>query len=156
MIESVVAEFTVMMKPVGKGRPIVTKSGAFTPNKTRSAEQAVRDSWSQACGVEMTGPIELTVWAYFERPKGHFTGKGALSKKGRENPFPEVHPDWDNVGKLVADALNGFAWRDDKSIIDGHVRKRWCDERVPFPCMVVTYRTMPSGDADLIFDLVPQ
>ena len=30
--------------------------------------------------------------------------------------------DWDNIGKLISDALNGIAYKDDKQVKDGHVR----------------------------------
>lgn len=36
---------------------------------------------------------------------------------------PTVKPDWDNIGKLIADALNGIAYDDDKCIVDAMVRK---------------------------------
>lgn len=147
-------QFTVLIPPVGKGRPVVTRSGAFTPAKTRNAEQAVRDAWHDAGQPRIDGPIDMTVWAYFSRPKGHFTPKGAMSKKGIETPFPVVHPDWDNIGKLVADALNKYAYADDKAIVDGHVRKRWCDSE-QIPCLVVQFRPMTAG-VSMIFDLVPQ
>ena len=41
---------------------------------------------------------------------------------------PTVKPDWDNIGKLVADALNGIAYDDDKCIVDAQVRKFYSDQ----------------------------
>lgn len=121
-------EFTVMSRPTGKQRPFVTKAGvAFTPQKTVNVEQSVRDAWLGSGGVVVEGPVGLLVTAFHERPKGHYTPKGSLSAKGKREPVPTVHPDWDNIGKLVADALNGYAWRDDRAITDGAVKKRWAD-----------------------------
>lgn len=40
---------------------------------------------------------------------------------------PTVKPDWDNIGKLVSDALNGIAYDDDKSVVDAVVRKYYSD-----------------------------
>lgn len=36
---------------------------------------------------------------------------------------PTVKPDWDNVGKIVCDALNGIAWHDDAQVTQATVRK---------------------------------
>ena len=38
---------------------------------------------------------------------------------------PTVKPDLDNIAKIVADALNGLAYRDDSCIVDLVVRKRY-------------------------------
>ncbi len=40
---------------------------------------------------------------------------------------PTKKPDWDNIGKIVSDALNGVAYEDDKSIISAAVYKRYSD-----------------------------
>lgn len=37
------------------------------------------------------------------------------------------HRDWDNIGKMISDALNGIAWVDDEQVDDGRVRKRYGD-----------------------------
>lgn len=37
-----------------------------------------------------------------------------------------VRSDWDNIGKLVSDALNGVFWEDDRQIVDGRVQKLSC------------------------------
>ena len=31
--------------------------------------------------------------------------------------------DWDNIGKIVCDSLNGIAYHDDVQIVDAQVRK---------------------------------
>lgn len=36
-------------------------------------------------------------------------------------------PDWDNLGKLVSDSLNGVVWTDDARVVSGHVWKRYGD-----------------------------
>lgn len=40
---------------------------------------------------------------------------------------PTIKPDWDNVGKLIADALNGVAYYDDKYVVDGMARKFYAE-----------------------------
>ena len=53
--------------------------------------------------------------------------------------FPKKH-DWDNIGKIVCDGLNGVAWHDDKQIFDGMVHKRFGD-RPRTVVLVTTYTT---------------
>ena len=40
---------------------------------------------------------------------------------------PTVKPDWDNIGKIVADALNKIAYYDDAQIVDSQTRKFYSD-----------------------------
>lgn len=40
---------------------------------------------------------------------------------------PTVTPDWDNIGKLVCDALNGVAYDDDKVICEAAVYKKYSE-----------------------------
>lgn len=43
----------------------------------------------------------------------------------RYNPKPQSgKPDWDNLGKLACDALNGIAFKDDSQVDTGAVTKR--------------------------------
>ena len=38
---------------------------------------------------------------------------------------PTKKPDWDNIGKIVSDALNKFAFLDDAQIVDARVVKEY-------------------------------
>ena len=73
-------------------------------------------------------PVSLSVAAFFARPKSHYrTGKfkGALRKD-----IPEYHtkrPDFDNILKLIADALNGVFWKDDSVIVWVQMVKLYSD-----------------------------
>ena len=74
------------------------------------------------------GPIEIEVLLVVERPLGHFNTKGELNKKGREMPFPHnKKPDVDNAIKLVMDALNTRAYRDDVQVCKAAVMREWGD-----------------------------
>ena len=41
---------------------------------------------------------------------------------------PVKRPDWDNVGKIVTDALNGVAYDDDSQIVSASVEKYYSEE----------------------------
>ena len=42
--------------------------------------------------------------------------------------FPLKKPDLDNVMKIVCDALNGIAYKDDVQIVNAKICKRWSSE----------------------------
>lgn len=116
--------FTVRGDPFGKQRPRHTKGGhTYTPNETREHEQLIAWAYRQQYRNFRFSPktyIDIRVFAYIGIPK-------SASKATRERMIsgeirPAVKPDWDNIGKLVADALNGVAYDDDKCIVDAMVR----------------------------------
>lgn len=116
--------------PVGKGRPRFTSRGvAFTPRPTRVAENDIRLAWRAALSPRLPddAPIAMYVWLFHERPKSHLKADGSLSALGRRTPFAIRKPDVDNSAKLVCDALNGLAYRDDAQITDLFVCRRWSD-----------------------------
>lgn len=130
--------------PTGKGRPrFDPRTGrAYTPKGTRLAEGVVRDAWTHAgCPRLPDGPVAMTVVAVMARPKGHRTAKGLLNKKGKATPRPTKKPDFDNVAKLIGDALNRHAYHDDAQIVEVGIVKRWAtgseDE-----CMQITLESL--------------
>lgn len=61
-----------------------------------------------------------------ERTKGHFIATGDLSTEGLRHPLPENRkPDVDNAAKLVMDALNKRAYKDDVQVTTATQKKRW-------------------------------
>lgn len=116
-------------QPVGKGRPRFVKATGrtYTPKATLLAENEIRRAWEQDGRPRLDeGPISLHVRLAVSRPKGHYTTKGELSAAGLRTPFPaRQKPDVDNALKLVMDALNTRAWRDDVQIISATVARRW-------------------------------
>ena len=122
--------FTVDGDPFGwqrTGQNRYTKA-TYTQGKTRKHEQLVAWAYKAAAGgfsFPDETHIELRVIAFMKIPKG-------TSKKKREKMLsgeirPIVKPDWDNIGKLVSDALNGIAYKDDKYVVDAVVRKFYSD-----------------------------
>lgn len=111
-------------------------SRPFTPERTRQAREAVRLAWMHHGKPRIDGdrvPLALTVECVFARPADHFLADGSLSAKGRREPYPHGHGDWDNLGKLVTDALQDqdgmrLAFADDAQVTDALVVKRWASE----------------------------
>lgn len=123
--------FTVEGPPVGKGRPRFSKRGRFvkvyTPKETLAAEERIRVAWREAGSQTVEGAFQVVVEAFHGRPDGHYLTDGvSLSAEGRRHPFPENRkPDLDNVLKLVLDALNGHAYKDDVAAVKESCRRSW-------------------------------
>ena len=91
-------------EPVPKGRPRVYNGHGITPKRTLEAENNIRRKWvSQFPGMQpLTGDIHISIDFY----------------------MPDRHvKDWDNLAKLVTDALNGIAYADDRQIVTAIVTK---------------------------------
>jgi Holliday junction resolvase RusA-like endonuclease len=123
-------ELNISGKPEGKSRPRFGSGGrVYTPRKTEVAEREIRAAWEEQGRPRLPdGPIEIEIVLIVERPRGHFNTKGELNKKGRSMPFPHnKKPDVDNAVKLVMDALNTRAYRDDVQICKATVTREWGD-----------------------------
>lgn len=118
-------------KPRGKGRPKFARRGqavvTYTDEQTVSMEETIRAIWRETGAQRLPDgeALELTVRVTHERPQNHFRKNGQLSKKGHESPIPTRKPDGDNVFKLVADALNGLAYKDDSQIAYWDLKAQW-------------------------------
>lgn len=124
-------KLTIPGTAVGKGRPrFNTRTGrAYTDQKTRVAENDIRAIWREAGSPRLPDgwPISVEVIVVMKRPASHYLGSGALSAAGRRSVYPIRKPDADNCAKLVCDALNGLAYKDDAQITDLEVRRRWAE-----------------------------
>lgn len=112
--------------PNGKPMPVVK---SYTPSHVTDAEgsiiavaqQIVREG--RAARIE--GALEAELTFFRDLPK-------SCSKKKREAMLagierPATKPDWDNLGKLVTDALEGVLYAHDAALTDVLVRKRYSD-----------------------------
>lgn len=120
--------FSVPGEPVGKARPRFTKSGhAYTPAKTRVYESIVKGEASIAMRwkKQLTGAISLSVRAFFPIPK-YFT-RSIREKALSGELYHQKKPDWDNVGKIISDALNGVVYADDAIVARAEVVKLYSD-----------------------------
>lgn len=119
---TVILDVHVPMEPRGKQRPRISKNGhVFTPPQTINAEKQIRMyARLQYKQPPVDGPVKLLVQAFFLKPKS----------APKDRLYPIVTPDWDNLGKLVSDALNKLIYLDDKQIISATVEKHYCKQFV--------------------------
>lgn len=92
----------------------------FTPKRQRDAMGVVKlfcqRAMAAAGAAPIEGAIDLSISAFYLRPKSR---RGARWKTSR--------PDADNLSKLIKDALNTVAWRDDAQVCSLHVWKQYAD-----------------------------
>lgn len=126
--------FTVPGSPVGKARPRVvrTKAGrsmSFTPDKTVAYEELVRLRFAESLQGQPFQPLEgalrIKIFAGYPVPKSTSKKRRAAMLEGTE--LPTKKPDWDNIGKIICDALNGVAYKDDAQITKSEFDKRYID-----------------------------
>jgi Holliday junction resolvase RusA-like endonuclease len=123
-------------KPIGYGSSVPdTKSQRYK----RVIEKAARSSMRDAQLVR--GPVRLLITAYIAVPASY-------SRRKREDcltcrVWPTVKPDFDNIEKVVADALTGVVWLDDKQVVQSAFNKLWA---VRGSLHVMVDAVFPVGD----------
>ena len=121
------AKFCIHGDPQGKGRPrFSTVCGHVhtrTPDETVLYENLVKTEYRQQVGVKFPDDamLDVRIFAYYPIPKSVSKRKRQAMLEKRIRPIKK--PDWDNVGKVMCDSLNGIAYRDDAQVVDSMVRK---------------------------------
>lgn len=98
------------------------------PKGDRIAEAVIIDAWKQEGEPRIDEDVAIRILMVIvtPRPQGHFKKTGELSADGIRQPVPrKKKPDLDNALKLVCDALNKRAYRDDVLIAEVGVVRRW-------------------------------
>lgn len=130
--------FRVPGKPLAKGRPRFTRGGhVYTPEATAEYENLVKLCFLEQAPdwVPSDKPVTMTVWAWYPIPESWSKKKKQLALDHQISPGK---PDWDNVGKIISDALNGVAYVDDSQIC--------------FCTIVKSYGEVPEVRVELIFE----
>jgi len=118
-------KYTIPGPPKGKARHRTGNGRTYTPEQTAMYENLVKYAYVEAGGKMLNGQVEMTIYAYYLIPKSISKKRRALMLEGKVRPT--IKPDWDNIGKIVADSLNKIAYRDDACVTDATVRKRYSD-----------------------------
>ena len=84
--------------------------------------------------------MDLRIVAYYSIPPSKSKKQQALMRSKQVRPTKK--PDWDNIGKVVADSLNQIAYADDAQIVDSMVRKFFSDN----PRVEVSIREVKSNE----------
>lgn len=116
-------EFTIPGQPQGKARARITRYGSYTPEKTVFYENLIKLSYVNKTDFYSEKPLHISIEAIFEPVK-------SVSKVQRQAMLndlikPTKKPDIDNIAKVVLDALNGVAFKDDTQVINLTLNKRY-------------------------------
>lgn len=136
--------FTIPGIPGAKARPrvrVIQPKGPnakpfatmYSPAETTAYENLVKISYRQVhCGNPSKQPIKMTVKAFFPIPVSS-TKRFKMECANDDKPVVKK-PDWDNIGKVISDALNEIAYKDDSQVYSSIVEKYYSDK----PRTVVT------------------
>ncbi|MFU0831712.1 MAG: RusA family crossover junction endodeoxyribonuclease [Oscillospiraceae bacterium] len=125
--------FTIPGPPKGKARPRVVRakngrSLTYTPDKTVAYEELVRIRYQAAAkGFQFPKDAQVAVQivAWYPVPNNKSKKVKTAMLSGRINPTKK--PDCDNIVKIICDALNGFAYKDDAQITQVQIKKKYSD-----------------------------
>lgn len=111
----------------GKARPRFKKNGKRPHNtiETIKYEAWVRKNYKEQCGKFFKGPIKVFIVAYFKIPKSYTKKQREAIKIGEL--YPTKKPDSDNIAKIILDALNSIAYKDDTQVVDLVIVKRYTE-----------------------------
>jgi Holliday junction resolvase RusA-like endonuclease len=125
--------FVVPGDPRPKERPrFHEREYTYTPRETQRAEHTVKVVARSAKVKPIQGPVSIEL-RFFRATKRRC--------------------DWDNLAKLVCDALNGIAWKDDSQIVDARIVK---GHDAGSPRTEVVVQTHPAPEAVNWLDAVEQ
>jgi Holliday junction resolvase RusA-like endonuclease len=126
-----VREFKIPGKVQAKQRPRFSKSGiVYTPKETRVYEDFVRVCYSDYANQYQwepyDGQLRAEIEVFIQVPKSD----SKLNKQAKiiGEIRPTIKPDCDNLAKSILDSLNGWAYRDDKQVIELSVKKFYAEQ----------------------------
>lgn len=126
-------EFQILGTPVGKRRPkfstIHGYAQAVKPKEDVIYENLVKVCFTQAKPTDYDlydKPLRVEITAFFDIPKSFSKKRIEEALEGCISPLKK--PDADNIAKIICDALNGVAYKDDTQIAELRVRKIYAAE----------------------------
>ena len=122
-------EFEIPSKIIGKGRPRLNSytGKVYTPTRTKDYEELVEQYFLLKYPRYKTldGRIKMDIVAYFEVPKS--TSKLVNTQMMENKISPTKKPDIDNIVKIILDAMNNIAFKDDTQITKISVEKKYSE-----------------------------
>lgn len=120
-------EFEMIGDVVGKARPRMnTRTGrAYTPTNTKNYEYFLRQWFIREYPnfTTIESRVKVTIIAYFGIPKS--TSKKKEAEMLANIISPTKKPDADNIVKIVLDAMNKFAFKDDTQVTKLEIEKKY-------------------------------
>lgn len=122
--------FTIPGEPQGKARARTGKGFAYTPEKTVNYEALIKQIFQYEANKGRSydpteKAIEMLIVAFYGIPKSTSKTNRTLMYATRLRPTKK--PDVDNIAKIVCDALNKIAYRDDTQVVKLTVEKYYAN-----------------------------
>jgi len=122
-------EFEVPGKIIGKGRPRLNSytGCVYTPTRTKDYENLVIQYFMLKYPrfKPLDGSVKVEIIANFEVPKSAKKSDKELMLENKINPIKK--PDIDNIVKIILDAMNECAFKDDTQITKLSVEKKYSE-----------------------------
>lgn len=123
-------EFEVPGKIIGKGRPRLNSytGQVYTPTRTKDYECLIIQYFMLKYPrfKPFEGRVSVEIIASFEVPKSTKKSDKELMLENKINPLKK--PDIDNIVKIILDAMNECAFKDDTQITKLAVEKKYAKE----------------------------
>ena len=123
-------EFEIPGKIIGKGRPRLNSytGQVYTPTRTKDYENLVIQYFMLKYPrfTPFEGRVSVEITANFEVPKSAKKPEKELMLENKLNPLKK--PDIDNIVKIILDAMNECAFKDDTQITKLSVEKKYASE----------------------------
>lgn len=123
-------EFEVPGKIIGKGRPRLNSytGQVYTPTRTKDYENLIIQYFMLKYPrfKPFEGRVSVEIIASFEIPKSTKKSDKELMLENKINPLKK--PDIDNIVKIILDAMNECAFKDDTQITKLAVEKKYAQE----------------------------
>lgn len=123
-------EFEVMGDIKGKARPRVNSYTGivYTPTNTKDYENLIKQYFIMKYPryTPFEKRVAVKIVAYFKIPRNTSKKNTKMMLDGDISPVKK--PDIDNIVKIVLDALNKMAFKDDNQITKLDVEKRYGEE----------------------------
>lgn len=127
-------EFEIPGKIIGKGRPRLNSyTGAvYTPTRTKDYENLVMQYFmiKYPKFKQLEGRVSVEIVANFEVPKSTKKQDKIFMLENKINPIKK--PDIDNIVKIILDAMNEIAFKDDTQITKLNVEKKYSETESVF------------------------
>jgi Holliday junction resolvase RusA-like endonuclease len=130
--------FTIDGEPAGKGRPRVTKFGTHTPEQTVMYENWIKLLYNTTVKHCFEDNVRIIITCHYSITKKdrEALGKGKVSTKAYQEAKakldgsirPQKKPDLDNIIKIIGDALNKIAYKDDAQVVEVIGRKYYSEK----------------------------
>lgn len=123
-------EFEVIGDIKGKERPRINTytCTAYTPNNTKDYENLIKQYFKIKYPryVPLENRVSVKIMAYFKIPKSTTKKDKVLIEEGKLSPTKK--PDIDNIVKIILDALNKMAFKDDNQITKLEIEKFYTED----------------------------